>query len=97
MSVEDHVIQFLSTKGDPRFVTGAPYRLFEYNKLHKFWKEFGLNKFDLQKCSMEWINEMLDVITAIEKYKSSNQQSGQQTTTQKVKGSNNIIKSQKLL
>lgn len=40
---------------------GPPTRLIEYQKLNFFWKELGLNKFDLGQCSQAWLEDMWTV------------------------------------
>jgi hypothetical protein len=51
-------------------------RLIESQKLRFFWKEFGLTKFDLARCTQEWLEDMWMVHLGIEKVKSNVNSSG---------------------
>jgi hypothetical protein len=73
-------------------------RLKEYYKLTLFAEKFLLNKFDLDKCSEEWIDEMVQVHLAIEKYKLDglkNASVAKSNPTSGLKGSS--IKTEKLI
>ncbi len=71
LPIGDQVFQYLISKGAPKLCAGVPYRLIEYNKLRTMWEKLGLNKFDLDRCSPEWISEILGVIDGIERAKSN--------------------------
>lgn len=69
MTIDEQVYLYLLTKGNKRIVGGVPYRLIEFDRLSFFWKELGLNKFDLEKCHKDWQEEIWLTHLGIEKAK----------------------------
>lgn len=60
---------YINGRGDKRFSESPHPRLVEYNRLTFFWEKFGLNKFDLEKLSPEWKDEMYLVNLGLERVK----------------------------
>ena len=59
LQAKNYFLASYHSKG--RYVKGNPPphpRVFEFNRLRYFWKEFGLNKRDLDRLSGEWADEM---------------------------------------
>lgn len=81
---------FLGSKGNIIF-SGLPPRLLEYNRLSFFWKEFGLNRFDLEECSSAWVEEIYAVHLGIEKVKNQQSQNAPSGTSKTMKGKNVIV------
>lgn len=67
----------MTAKGNKRVCPGLPPRLIEYNKLSYFWEKFGLNKFDLEKCSPEWVSEMYSVGLGVDKARAEGRENAQ--------------------
>jgi len=83
-------------RGDPRFAPSPHPRIYEYNRLKYFWKEFGLNKNDLNNETVEWVEEMHQVGVGFEKAKQQLLENSKNKTTPSTIG-NKWTKTEKLL
>ena len=69
--MDEQVVLYSNSKGVNRLCAGVPPRLMEFNKLNYMWEKLGLNKFDLENCSPQWIEDMISVGVGLEKYKNN--------------------------
>jgi hypothetical protein len=67
IGIKEQTLLYLASKGGKLSPSPHP-RFMEYMRLKLFWEKFGLNKFDLQKCSLRWIDELYQVHIAVEDF-----------------------------
>lgn len=90
MALDDQVSVYLGSKGNIHF-GGLPPRLLEYNRLAFFWSTFGLDKFKLDQCTPEWVEEIYSVHLGIERVKNQQAQSVSSVAPKTMKGKNVIV------